>query len=143
MRGRADEYEFIQQFDGEMARRDAEFRAFMQAEGHLQALADYDARMRDIRSGVDGARNTWDSLTDPQRNALVAIKWAAGRARRVRLRYVAGPTDFGAKTVFALQRRELVEWDGGLDPSASVVLTERGLFVITRGGPIAPAGKSA
>ena len=127
---------------------DARFRAVLADCGSRggDALRDYDARMRDVESGVAGARGTWQALSPAQRRTLLFL--AAGRVlvRSVRIRggyYDAVGAGGGVSsiakaarvdTVRNLARRELVAWDGSaFDPEARAVLNERGRFVIQHG----------
>jgi hypothetical protein len=82
------------------------------------ALATYDAAMRDLDLGITTARATWDALSPPQRRALREA--AEGRQPVARI-----------ATLRNLERRGLIAWDGGaFDPEAKTVITERATFVL-------------
>src|SRR5580658_3016903 len=111
----------------------AEFRSWMLKwaetnRGVEIALEHYDAAMRDLDSGVMGARSTWHSISPAQQRALrtaledtVDGKWVRGIGA-------------GVSTIRALCARDLMAWDGGaFDPEAAAVITERGRFVLAHG----------
>lgn len=123
------------------------FRAFLADEGPkgVEALRRYDARVRDVETGVYGARMCWHSLSPAQRRVCLFL--APGRvlvrsARCERYYDAVGSTpgvDTIAKaarldTVRALARHGLVAWDGGaIDPETRAVGTERLRFVVEHG----------
>lgn len=124
---------------------EARFRATLLDAGRPDVLAEYDARMEDVRSGRHGARATWAALTPAQRRAVLFL--AAGRVL-VRSARVAGYYDAVAvcdavdtigkaarlDTVRVLAARGLVAWDGGVaDPERRAVATERMGFVVAHG----------
>lgn len=99
-------------------------------------LAEYDQAMRDLDTGVTGARNCWHSISPAQRLALTVADQHGGRLTRegkaYYLRYGGVPyRPIYARTVRGLCGRDLMAWDGGLpDPELSAVVTERGRFVL-------------
>lgn len=119
-----------------------EFRAWFLEEAGPEALAKYDARIKDIDSGVYGARNCWHSISPAQRRALVFTGDGDGRLVRhvVRNEYrdaTGGempPLPIRIKTLRNLCVRDLMAWDGGaFDPEAATVITERGRFILAYG----------
>ena len=122
-----------------------QFRSFLADEGPkgVAALAKFDQQMRDLDSGVDGARRTWQSLSPAQRDAVCLMVRDGTRLQRNGetgfYTYVGHPGGFAIKgpriaTVRNLAARDLVAWDGGaFDPEAVAVLTERGRFVHQHG----------
>lgn len=125
-------------------------RAMLREQGREDLLADFDQKMRDIRTGVDGARGCWHALSGKQR--FVLRHMAAGRYVA---KSVSKPQNFHAyrngtealsgqpgvirnvcrlPTMRNLSARELVHVDGGaMDPEAKFVITERGRFVLKHG----------
>lgn len=122
---------------------EARFRATMLAAGHADAVVRYDAEMEEVRSGRNGARNCWHSLSPAQRRVLLFL--APGRVL-VRCRWsrsyydATGEPGAIAKaarldTVRKLARHGLLAWDGTAhDPEARAVLAERGRFVLDHAG---------
>jgi hypothetical protein len=136
----------------ELERRDREshrrFRQMLLDEGHADVLEEYDARMRDVATGVDGARRTWDALTPPQRRVLAMMlehKCLVRRPGSATLYDAHEPylaKACGLRTVRNLIARDLLACAGGaLDPEARLELNhELGKFVLDRGrdgGPFA------
>lgn len=124
--------------------RSARFRQFMIDEGHADRLPEFDRKMRDIVTGVDGARRTWEALTEPQRRVmreldgrLYLIRCPASRTRYEAHGEPHATGDLcGLPTVRNLIARELLACDGGaLDPERKLVMTERGAFVLRHGQP--------
>lgn len=106
--------------------REERFRRFMRSEGHVRALAEYNAKMREIRSGVDSAKNIWHSISSAQRRVLREM--SKGWMPTARL-----------PTMRSLCARDLVAPDGALlDPESKFALTEHGRFVVAH-GPQTPA----
>lgn len=106
-------------------------------------------KIRDIDSGVQGARSTWHSISDTQRRVLLLLIGGSQR-QLVRAGDVytirgSGTSDDPAKlirtgirrpTVRAIAARGLLEWTGGtFDPEAAAVLTEQARFVLKHGRP--------
>lgn len=119
-----------------------EFRVWFLKECGPEALASYDAKMRDVDSGVYGARMAWHSISAAQRRALVFAASGTGRLVKMNYRSDYGRTVSGdyptrpirIKTLRALCSHNLMAWDGGtFDPEAAAVVTERGRFVLTHG----------
>lgn len=129
----------IQKIDRWLEARHQRTRAFL-AERDPQALAEYDAQMKDIRSGVDGARRVWHSIRAHQRLILQALATNGGQLLRVpgTKRYTLERGGMNATillaTVRSMANRELLDWDGGsTDPEAAAVLSQRGHFVAVHG----------
>jgi hypothetical protein len=82
-----------------------------------------EAKLRDVASGVERARNIWHSISPAQRRALEAL--GEGRA-----------SDFRLATARNLCARDLIACAGGaFDPESKFVITEHGRFVLTHGRP--------
>lgn len=129
--------------DIHLAEGNAEFRVWLMRESGPEAVARYDARIKDIESGVYGARMAWHSISEAQRFTLEI----ASTTKCLRRRY-SKPSfyvrDGGVSlvcripTLRALCAHGLLSWDGGaFDPEAAAVITERGQFVLQHG----PVGK--
>lgn len=121
-----------------------EFRAWMLKWSETNpaartALEHFDARMRDLATGVTGARSVWHSISQAQRRALESAEQHGGRLDRVGIEYrhCARHQPYlpiYVRTLRPLCSRDLFAWDGGaFDPESAVVLTERGRFVLARG----------
>lgn len=54
-------------------------RALLREEGREDLIAEYDAKMRDMGSGVENARSIWHSISDAQRRALELAGAGYGR----------------------------------------------------------------
>lgn len=114
-------------------------RHFLLDEGRPDLLAEYDAKMRDLDSGVMGAQSTWHSISATQRRALTEAAEHGGKLVRVGKEYRHGARNqpykpIYVKTVRNLCSRDLLAWDGGaFDPESAAVVTERGLFVLSHG----------
>jgi hypothetical protein len=124
----------------------ASFRGYMLDLGRtdpraVAALAEYDKAMRDLDTGVMGARATWAALSRVQRKILALAAANGGTLERNGKVYHVrwGVADLSmlsirVSSIRALAARDLFAWDGGyLDPEAAVVLTERGRFVLAHG----------
>lgn len=123
------------------------FRSFLADEGPkgVEALRRYDARVRDVETGVTGARNCWHALSPAQRRTLLFLAPGRVLVRSARLGgyYDAAATAPGVDTVAKAARldtvrnvaaRGLVAWDGGaFDPEARAVMSERAAFVLAHG----------
>jgi len=122
------------------------FRAFLMEEEKTNprardALASYDQSMKDVDSGVMGARGTWQSISATQKLVLQNAATYGGRVTKItgssgyQLRLANGLLGIARSTVRALCDRELMAWDGGaFTPEAAAVITERGRFAVTHGG---------
>lgn len=128
----------------ESAEQRDEFRAWMLKwsetnPGARVALERFDTAMRDLDSGVMGARSAWHSITQTQRRALEAAWQHGGRLDRVGIEYRHRDrhqpyVPIYVRTIRPLCSRDLFAWDGGVfDPESAVALTERGRFVIAHG----------
>lgn len=136
--------EILAMLEVQDAEREQRFRQMMIDEGHLDHLADYDRRMREIRLGLTAARNCWHSISPAQRTALEFAQRHGGGLRRVSIRPSEYYTVHGVipqkpirlATVRNLAAHELLAWDGGAtDPERVARLTERGRFVLLHGRP--------
>lgn len=136
--------------DEEQRAAEEAFRGFLADKGPagVEALRRYDARVRDVETGVYGARMAWHSSSPAQRRALLFL--APGR---VLVRCAWSPNFYDAvrvmgdwpgvstiakaarlDTVRNLASRELVSWEGGaFNPEARAAITERAVFVLKHG----------
>src|SRR4051812_29395831 len=60
--------------DARMAEDNERVRAVLMAEGRADLVAELDAKLRDIRLGLDRARATWTSISEAQRRVLTLLK---------------------------------------------------------------------
>jgi len=120
-----------------------DFRTYIASQGPkgVEALARYDARMRDLDSGVMGARNAWHSISPAQKRVMLIldtrrclIRGTSSKRYDAHGELHALANVCGIATVRNLAAHELVAWDGGtFDPERKAVLTERGKFVLEHG----------
>jgi len=121
--------------------RTASIRQMLIANGRQDLADDLDRRLKDIATGVDGARNCWHSISPAQRRAIELLAGGTALARVGNSYIVVGRkgADVVAcrlRTARALCAHELIAPDGPVfDPEARFVLTERGRFVLDRGRP--------
>ena len=116
----------------------ADFVAYLQQMGRPDLAEHHLARMREIDTGVWGAKAAWHSISAAQKKALIL----ACKVQRLILRdggalvYDTEHEQAGIRyaTVKNLCQRDLLAWDGGaFRPSDAVVATERGRFVLKHG----------
>jgi hypothetical protein len=121
-------------------------RKLLRGEGRNDLVRDLDDKLREIESGVDGAKAVWHSISSAQRRVLelLAEGRRAVRAAWSRTQYNAPGTPHmvsplcGLPTLRALSARDLVAPDGGaFDPERAFVLTDRARFVLAHGKPAA------
>lgn len=119
-------------------------RELLRGEGREDLIHDLDDKLREIKSGVMGAKAIWHSISAAQRRVLELL--AEGR-RAVRASY--SRTLYGAPgtprmvgrlcalpTLRALSARDLVAPEGGaFDPERVFVLTDHARFVLAHGKP--------
>lgn len=132
--------DILARLEQENRERTERVREIIRESGRDDVLAEFDASLWRLNSGVERARNVWHSISPAQRRALGLLGAAHGqRAYReeIRARYLC---PFGsivcrsAKTMRSLQRRQLVEWWGEWgDPSRIAVLTGLGRFTLKYG----------
>lgn len=109
--------------DEAQAKDNAEFVAWLRQEAGDEAADRHLAKMREIDTGIYGARNAWASLSPAQRRVLTM---AADHPQVKR-----GWPHVAIATLRNLCARDLLAWDGGaFDPEAAAVITERGRFVL-------------
>ncbi len=134
----------IMALDARFARQREGVREMLREAGRDDLLAEFDRKMRDIDTGVEGVRNCWHSISRAQRSALIDAARHGGRLVREDKEYRhpgRSPiwTPIRVRTVRVLCAHELLAWDGGaFDPEAAAVITERGLFVLKHGGGMVP-----
>jgi hypothetical protein len=135
------DYDFEHAFELDQEERHQRMRAILLEEGRPDLLAEYEAKLRDIRLGIEGARGTWHALSQPQRRVLAYMVQNGGELQQnpkklnvYFLRVTGNLVRVGRPTVRNLAARELLAWDGGaFEPEARAVLTERGRFVLKHG----------
>ncbi len=128
--------------DREARRSNERVRAMLMEMGRPDLVKELDARLRDIRLGLDSARSCWHSISPAQRRVLKIMEPGRylARSRGSRTRYNAYGEPHaesnvcGLATLRALCAHELCHVDGGAtDPERKFVLTERGRFVLKHG----------
>lgn len=126
--------------DEKSGQENAAFVEWMRTEQGRPDLAEsYLVRVRDIETGVHGARGCWHALSLAQRRILAEADRNGGRLERAGKEYRHGARNQPYKPVYVatirnLCSRDLMAWDGGaFDPEAAVVVTERGRFVLKHG----------
>lgn len=139
-----DDEEILHRMEGEWIARRAEVRKLIADAGRPDVLAQYDQNMRDIDTGIAGARSTWHSISPAQRRALTALVNGDGKMQRrngdspIYDGNLYGGRFYGPicrlPTVRNLIARELLACEGGaFDPECAVSITERGRFVVEHG----------
>lgn len=140
-----DYHPIIQALDAKFTRQRERVRQVLYEQGRPDLVAEFDRKMREIDTGIEGARNCWHSISEAQRRALTFASSVHGRLVKsaLRRRYIGVPLDpqpeapILVKTVRALCAHNLLAWDGGaFDPEAAAVITERGLFVLKHSPPL-------
>ena len=130
------EEDILQAIEARSRQQNESVRQMLIAEGRADLLARFDATMKDINSGVYGARTTWNALTAAQQRALRYVSENKGRLCRYApnsflMPGKAPPLPIRLATVRNLIARELLACDGGaFDPEKVLVMTERGRFVL-------------
>lgn len=113
-------------------------RAMLMEHGRPDLVRDLDKKLDKIRSGIDGARATWNALSHSQRGALEFMGDGGARLEKDpsgtlftsyghKQGYVAR---FRSPTVRNLLSRELIGWATN---GRKIVVTERGRFVLKHG----------
>lgn len=138
----SDYHPVIQALEARFARQREGVRQMLREGGRIDLLEEFDRKMREIDTGIEGARNCWHSISDAQRQVLRDMAESGGHLWQD----PNNPTRFylhihgwaviriGRATVRALASRDLLAWEGGaLMPEAKATLTERGLFVVKHG----------
>lgn len=134
----------MQYLEEQCHEQQARTRQFLLEQGRPDLASDLDASLKDVRTGVSGARGTWRALSKVQRDILRTLHDTGHKLVRtpsLRTFYdaVGGNADAiskaaGIRTVRNLCRRELLTCDGTLtDPERRVVLTDHGRFVLRHG----------
>lgn len=116
-------------------------KAILWEQGRPDLANELDAKMRDIRLGIDGARSAWHSISDAQRRVLTILETGRHLIRGTgKARYDATGAPYPVPnlcrlaTARALCARDLLAPDGGaFDPESKFVLTERARFVMKHG----------
>jgi hypothetical protein len=133
----------LQRLEVEDAAKHERVRQVLYEAGRPDLVAELDAKMRDIRTGVAMAQSAWHSISPAQRLALQFAAHPGCNLRRVGNQYLAAAAIFRrperpirVPTVRNLCARELLAWNGGaFDPEGAAVITERGLFTLAHGRP--------
>lgn len=127
-------------FEGRSRQRIEAVKALLREEGRPDLADELDAKLRDIRLGLDSARSAWHSISPAQRRALELLGEASALARAGCGYVTTGrPDGYAIKagrlaTMRALCAHELIACDGTVtDPECRFVLTERGRFVLKHG----------
>lgn len=128
---------FLIRLDRESARQTEAVRKMLRDAGRDDLVADLDAKLRDIRLGLDSARAAWSALSSAQRRVMEIMETGRYlvRAHASRTRFEAHGEPHaianvcGDATVRNLMHRDLVGWEAG----RKIVLTERGRFVLKHG----------
>jgi hypothetical protein len=133
------DYDLLAELDRESERRTARVREMLLNAGRPDLVTDLECRLRDVRLGLDSARNCWHSISTCQRRILTIMgtgRWLS-RSGGSRTRYdaIGEPHAIanvcGLATARALCAHELCHVDGGAtDPERKIILTERGRFVL-------------
>jgi hypothetical protein len=136
------EDDILQMLDRKDLEQQARTRSFLLEAGRPDLAAELDAKLRDIRLGVDGAQRTWAALSPAQRSVLEAlsagrhlrkVKWSKTRYDAYGEPHAIGNL-CGIATVRNLCARDLCHVDGGMpDPEGKIIITERGRFVLKYG----------
>lgn len=120
-------------------------RQILLEHGRPDLAEELDRNLREVDNGVCSAKSTWHSISPAQRRALLVLAggYELRRARYSRTKYdgycVTGKRDAlgyicPIGTIRALCTHELAHVNGGaLDPEKSIVVTERGKFVVKHG----------
>lgn len=137
------EDDILHQIERHFRERRERVRQVILAQGRPDIVAEFDRDMKNLDSGITGARNCWNSISSAQRRVLQVM----GQGRCLR-RTIRNPNRFDAcgrgvvldvcrlATARKLCAHELIHVNGGAtDPEAEFVMTERGKFVL-RWGPI-------
>lgn len=144
--------EFMQRLDEDSRRKSEAVKHLLIQHGRPDLAKDLDRRLKDIRTGLDGARSTWHSISAAQRRVLEIME--PGRVlmmpphTKTRYNAIGLPCAIGdvcsLATVRALLAHELVACDGGVfTPERKIVLTERGHFTLKYGRPDSPLGSES
>jgi hypothetical protein len=141
----------LQQIDYRSQQSRERVRAIIREAGRPDILTEFDRNMKDLDTGITSARSVWHSISAAQRRALMMLadgyelrRMPASRTKyegycAVRKRDAIGYV-CPIGTVRALCARELAHVNGGpLDPEKSIVVTERGQFIVKHGQQTAGA----
>jgi hypothetical protein len=140
----SDYHPAIQALEAKFAQQREGVRQMLYSEGRPDLVVGFDRKMHEIDTGIEGARRTWESISDAQRSVLRDMAEYGGHLwqdpnnlNRFHLRVALGAViRVRRATVRALASRELLAWEGGaFAPEAKAMLTERGLFVLRHGSP--------
>lgn len=138
----SDYHPIIHALDAKFARQREDMRQLLYAEGRPDLVEEFDRKMREIDTGINGARNCWHSISEAQRRVLnlaATGRWLVRSPGTNHFYDAHGEPHAlsrvaGLKTVRNLCARELLAYDGGaIDPERKMVITERGLFVVKHG----------
>lgn len=121
-------------------------REILFEKGRPDLVAEFDRKTWEISSGVSAARSEWDTLSEPQRAALVALAEGRRAFRAIGGRSIYDASGGGCTpidgirlaTLRALMARKLVQATGSpSDPERRFEITKPGAFVVKRGQPAA------
>ncbi|GJE77305.1 hypothetical protein [Methylorubrum suomiense] len=141
----AAEERFMQQHEERQRQTTARVIAVLEENGRSDLVAEFEKRLHDIDSGVDGARSTWHSISDAQRRILLLLsggrRWLTRSPGSKHFYDAQGEPHALSRIgtlrgVRALAARGLLDWEGGaLDPERKAVLSEKARFVLKHGKP--------
>lgn len=134
--------ELLLRLDRESHRRTERVRVVLLEAGRPDLVVELDTKLREIRTGVAGARSTWHSISPAQRRVLQLLssgRWLV-RQKHSKTRYDAHGEPHAEGNVCSLATfrnlttRDLLACDGtAFDPELRGVLTEHGRFVLVHG----------
>jgi hypothetical protein len=133
---------FLHDLERQSLESRARTRQIILEAGRPDVLADFDRQMKELDSGISGARGCWHALSSKQRFILRLM--GQGRYLSRSLRSPAQFDAFGRSpamldvcrlaTARKLCAHGLIHVNGGaIDPEDSFVITERGSFVLKHG----------
>lgn len=111
-------------------------RDILLEKGRPDLVAEFDAKIKRIENGTDGAERTWSALSPAQKRALKLASYGPLRRAKHTHQFFGEIIAPRARlsTVRNLIARDLLACDGGaFDPERVLVLTERGRFVLKHG----------
>lgn len=134
------EFDALRWAEEQSERNARRVKALLWEQGRPDLATELDAKLRDIRLGIDGARSTWHSISDAQRRVLTILGTGRHLIRGTgKARYDATGTPYTVvnvcrlATARALCAHDLLAPDGGaFDPEGKFVLTERARFVLAQ-----------
>ena len=117
-------------------------RQLLLEEGRPDLVAELDEKLRNVRLGIEGAQNVWHSISPKQRTVMQLLGEHRLLERTGKDRSTYDIVGDGGRMLRVCQRstvrkliaHRLFAWGGPEnDPERSVVMTERGRFVLAKG----------